>query len=58
MKGPTWNDLRNATPSELKKTYKMNDRQLEQGVRQHLQGADASERRQVYETVYNLKDKS
>ena len=58
MKGPTWNDLKNATPAELKKTYKLNDRQLENGVRRHLNGADASERRSVYETVNNLKDKS
>lgn len=58
MKKIHWNDLMNATPSEIKKTYKMNDRQLENSVRHHLDGASVSERRQVYEKVYNLKNKS
>lgn len=48
----TWNDLHNATQQELRKTYKLNDRQLENQVRYHLDGANAAERRKLYETVY------
>lgn len=58
MKKIHFNDFINATPSEIKKVYKLNDRQMEQSLRRHLDGADASQRRQVYEKVYNLKDKS
>jgi hypothetical protein len=47
-----WNDLHNATYGELKKTYKVTDRQLENQVRRHLDGANATERRGLYETVY------
>lgn len=57
MKKVTWSDLSNATPTELKKTYKLSERGLEIAVRKHLDGATASERRNVYETVYNLKNK-
>lgn len=51
----TWNDLHNATQQELRKTYKLNDRQLENAVRNHLHGANASERRRLYETVYGKR---
>lgn len=50
-----WNDLSSATPAELKKTYKLNDRQLEQHIRKHMDGANTVERRKLYETVYNNK---
>ena len=53
----TWGDLHNATQQELKKTYKLNDRQLEQQVRRHMDGANAVERRKFYETVYSNKFK-
>ena len=52
MSKVTWNDLKNATPSELKKTYKLNDRQLENQVRKHMDGANHAERRGLYETVW------
>jgi len=52
----TWNDLQNASFTELKKTYKLNDMQLEKGVRRHMDGANPQERRELYETVWN-KDK-
>jgi hypothetical protein len=58
MSKPTWNDLHEAKPAELKKTYGLNDKQLEVAVRKHWDGANASERRGLYETVYNLKRKS
>ncbi len=51
----TWNDLTNATPKELKKTYKLNDKQLEQQVRRHMDGANANERRDLYKTVWDKK---
>jgi len=51
----TWNDLYDATQNELKKTYKLSDRQLEQHVRKHMDGADAKERRNLYESVYGKR---
>lgn len=53
----TWQDIHCATFKELKKTYKLNDRQLEQQVRSHMDGANASERRDLYKTVWDKKDK-
>ena len=54
----TWNDLREATPQELKKTYKLNDCQLEHAVRRHMGGARHEERVELYKTVWNSKAKS
>lgn len=51
----TWNDLREASQQELKKTYKLSDRQLERQVRHHMDGANATERRKLYETVYGKR---
>lgn len=48
----TWNDLKEATQNELKKTYKLNDRELERQVRHHMDGANATERRQLYSDTY------
>lgn len=55
MSKVTWADLHNATFRELKKTYKLNDRQLEQQVRRHMDGANATERRELYKTVWDKK---
>lgn len=52
MSKPTWNDFNEAKPAELKKTYRMNDRQLENAYRSHLEGANANERRGMYEKLY------
>ena len=51
----TWNDLHSATFNELKKTYKLNDRQLENQVRTHMDGAGNAERRELYKTVWDKK---
>jgi len=51
----TWNDLHNATFKELKTKYKLNDRQLENQVRRHLDGANDKERRDIYKTVWDKK---
>lgn len=51
----TWNDLHNATFKELKKTYQLNDKQLENQVRRHLDGASSEQRSQVYKTVWSKK---
>lgn len=51
----TWNDLHNATQQDLRRVYKLNDKQLENAVRAHYDGANASERRELYETVYRNK---
>lgn len=58
MNKVTWGDLHNATFKELKKTYKLNDTQFENQVRRHIDGANAAERRGLYETVWAKKDKS
>ena len=58
-KGPTWNDINQGTAAELKKTYKLTDRQLEVSVRDHGYGIkDPQARRDFYESVYNGKRKS
>lgn len=51
----TWGDLHNGTFKELKKTYKLNDTQLEQAVRKHMDGANPAERRGLYSTVWDKK---
>ena len=53
----TWSDLHSASLQELKKTYKLTDRQVEVGVRRHLDGASTEQRRAMYETVYSNKGK-
>ncbi|HEY2811750.1 MAG TPA: hypothetical protein VGJ00_10240 [Rhabdochlamydiaceae bacterium] len=57
MSKVSWNDLFSATFKELKKTYKLSDRALEQAVGKHLDGANASEKRQMYHTVWDKRDK-
>ena len=51
----TWNDLHEATSHELKKAYKLTDRELEKQLRHHWDGANAQERRRLYEKVYGKK---
>jgi hypothetical protein len=51
----SWNDLHNATQNELKKTYKLNDTQLELQVRRHMDGASMEQRKGLYQTVYSKK---
>ena len=51
----TWSDLHSATQQELRKTYKLNDKQLENQIRNHLYGANAQERRKLYERVYGKR---
>ena len=55
MKKVTWNDLHEASQTDLKSTYKLNDRELEKGLRKHLDGANAKERREVYDQFYRRK---
>jgi hypothetical protein len=58
-KGPTWNDLKEATSADLKRVYKLNDRQLEVSVRKHMDGTTNDvQRRAFYESVYSSKGKS
>ena len=49
---PTWRDLSEATPKELMKTYKLDQRGLENAHRTHLDGANPAERRKEYEQLY------
>lgn len=53
----TWSDLQNGTYKDLQKTYKMTTRDLENGVRRHLDGATAEERRKVYQKVWTPEEK-
>jgi len=55
MSKVTWNDLHNATPKELQKTYKLNDKQLEVSVRKHMDGASMEQRKDLYKTVWSKK---
>lgn len=57
MSKVTWNDMQEATQKDLKRVYKLNDRQLEKQIRIHLDGANTSERRGLYQTVYEKRDK-
>lgn len=53
MKGKvTWQDLHEATHHDLKKTYKLTDRQLENQIRQHWDGSTNQEKTKLYEKVY------
>lgn len=51
----TWNDLHQAYPKELMKTYKLNERQLQQQLTKHLDGATQKDRYKLYEDVYNKR---
>ena len=56
-KGPTWGDLMQAPQSELKRVYKLNDRQLENAARRHMDGANHKERRELYQQVFTDRGK-
>lgn len=55
MKKIHWNDIHEGTSKELKKVYKLSDRQLEHAVRKHLYGANQTERRGLYQTLYGKR---
>ena len=55
-----WNDFRDGTQHELRKTYKIGygrqaDVKLERAIRNHLDGANATERREFYDNFYRRK---
>lgn len=53
MKGkPTYNDFRDAKPTELMQTYKMNARELEMAQRQVNPGASQTDLRKEYDVFY------
>jgi len=49
-------ELTNIPVSELKKQYKMSDRQVEHAVRSQMWGASKSDRENLYKEIYK-KDK-
>lgn len=51
----SWNDITQGNFRDLQRVYKINDRQLENAVRRHMDGANPKERRELYETVWNRK---
>ena len=53
----TWNDIQNGTQNDLKKVYKLDSRGMEKQIRSHLDGANAKERRQVYDKFYSRREK-
>jgi|GEM_PF-1888975 hypothetical protein len=55
QKDITWRDIHDGTLPELKKSYKMNDRQVEQSLRKHLDGANAQDKRNLYEKLYGKR---
>lgn len=55
QKDITWRDIHDGTLPELKKSYKMNDRQVEQSLRKHLDGANAQDKRNIYEKLYGKR---
>ncbi len=57
MAKPTWNDLMSAPQSDIKRVYKLTDRQFEQAARRHMDGASAQERRGFYQQVFTDKGK-
>lgn len=56
-KGPTYNDVIQESATDLKRFYKLSERQLEQNVRKHLYGANRSEMNKMYEKIYDNKGK-
>lgn len=57
MGQPTFNDFQEATSTELKKTYNLDSRQLEQAHRKVLDGAKRSDLQREYERFYSDKRK-
>jgi hypothetical protein len=57
MSKVTWNDLFSGTFKDLKKSYNLDDKGLEIQVRRHMDGANAQERRDLYKSVWDKKDK-
>jgi hypothetical protein len=52
----TWSDLQQAPVKDLKRIYKLDDRGVEMATRRHMDGANPSERRELYKTVWDSKD--
>lgn len=50
-----FSDLTSATQQEIRKTYKVNDAQLDNAVRYHLDGANPKERRDFYNQFYGRR---
>lgn len=51
----TFNDIREASANELKRFYKLDDRELDKQIRSHLDGSNAAQRREIYNEVYRRK---
>lgn len=52
MKKPTYNDFQEAKPEELKRVYKLDDRQLEMAKRDVMYGANQAQMRTEYDKFY------
>ncbi len=56
----SWNNLQEATQHDIRKTCKIGygkqaDKKLENAVRNHLDGANAKERREFYNKFYGRR---
>ena len=49
---PSYNDFQEATPKELQKTYKLDQRGLEQAQRAVMDGAGQKDIQKAYEPFY------
>ena len=52
---PSYNDLQSGTRVELMKTYKLDQRQMEQVLRKQLDGAAKTDLEKAYKDFYNRK---
>lgn len=48
----TWNDLHEGAAKDLMKHYNLSERELQQQLHKHLDGATHKDRQQVYKDVY------
>lgn len=55
MQKVTWNDIQEAHQNDLKRVYKLSDRDLEKQIRTHMDGANHEERRNFYQKMYGNK---
>lgn len=51
----SWNDLHQYTPAELKQKYRVDDKGLEKGIRNHWDGSNRQEKIDLYKNVYDNK---
>lgn len=51
----TWNDFHSAKPKELMNHYKLTERQLQQNLHKHLDGANRKDKEKIYDNFYGKR---